>query len=107
MIRLEGDRLLLAGEVTYQTVTRLLAQGPAAQGAGVAVVDMGGVTRADSSALALLLEWLRAAGRSGIRLRVENLTSDLASLAHLYGVEELLGAATGGKPGLGERAGRA
>lgn len=105
MIRREGDRLLLLGEVTYQTVTGLLAQGPAAQGGGVAVVDMGGVTRADSSALALLLEWLRAAGRSSARLRVENLTPDLASLARLYGVEDLLGAATGGEPGGVERAG--
>jgi phospholipid transport system transporter-binding protein len=105
MIRREGDRLLLSGEVTYQTVTGLLAQGPASQGGGVAVVDMGGVTRADSSALALLLEWLRGAGRSGARLRVENLTPDLASLARLYGVEELLGAATGGEAMTGEPAG--
>jgi phospholipid transport system transporter-binding protein len=97
MIRLEGDRMLLSGEVTYQTVTGLLAQGPAAQGGGVAAVDMGGVTRADSSALALLLEWLRAAGRSGVPLRVANLTPDLISLARLYGVEDLLGAATGGE----------
>jgi phospholipid transport system transporter-binding protein len=96
MIRVEGDRLMLSGEVTYQTVTGLVSQGPVAQGGDVTVVDVGGVTRADSSALALLLEWLRAAGRGGARLRVENLTADLASLARLYGVEELLGAATGG-----------
>ena len=95
MIHVEGGRLMLSGEVTYRTVTQLLNQGPAAQGGGLAVVDVAGVTRADSSALALLLEWLRAAARSGTRLRVENLTPDLASLARLYGVEDLLGAATG------------
>ena len=38
----------------------------------------------------MLLGWLRAAQRSQRTLRVTGLPDDLLSLAHLYGVAELL-----------------
>jgi phospholipid transport system transporter-binding protein len=51
------------------------------------------VTEVDSSALSLLLEWRRAAERSGRTIRYRNLPASLKSLAELYGITELLGEA--------------
>jgi phospholipid transport system transporter-binding protein len=90
MIRREGDRLVLEGAVTIEEVPALLPQGLALLVDGETRIDLAGVTTADSSAVALLLEWLRAAQRAGNRIVYLNLDNSLKSLADLYGVTELL-----------------
>ena len=54
------------------------------------VVDMSGVDVVDSAAVSMLLGWARAVQRGQRNLRVVGLPADLLSLAHLYGVAELL-----------------
>lgn len=90
MIRREGDRLLLEGAVTIEEVPALLPQGLALLSQGETRIDLAGVTTVDSSAVALLLEWLRGARRGGNRIVYLNLDNSLRSLADLYGVTELL-----------------
>lgn len=90
MIRREGDRLILEGAVTIEEVPGLLSQGLALLSPGETRIDLAGVTTADSSAVALLLEWLRVARRAGDRIVYLNLDNSLKSLADLYGVTELL-----------------
>lgn len=90
MIRREGDRLVLEGAVTIEEVPGLLPQGLALLAQGETRIDLAGVTTADSSAVALLLEWLRVAERGGDRIVYLNLDNSLRSLADLYGVTELL-----------------
>jgi len=90
MIRREGDRLLLEGAVTIDAVPDLLPRGLALLADGETRIDLAGVTTADSSAVALLLEWLRAAQRTGNRVVYLNLDNSLKSLVDLYGVTELL-----------------
>jgi phospholipid transport system transporter-binding protein len=90
MIRREGDRLILEGAVTIEEVPGLLSQGLALLRPGETRIDLAGVTSADSSAVALLLEWLRVAQRAGDRIVYLNLDNSLKSLADLYGVTELL-----------------
>lgn len=90
MIRREGDRLLLEGVVTLQTVPDLLPQGLALIDRQTVTIDLAGVTAADSSAVALLLEWMRAAARAGRRIDYLHLGNSLESLVALYGVTELL-----------------
>ena len=53
-------------------------------------IDFSAITEVDSSAVALLLEWRREAGRRGKALHFENLPPNLLSLADLYGVTDLL-----------------
>jgi phospholipid transport system transporter-binding protein len=53
-------------------------------------VDLSDVTEADSSAVGLLLSWVRDATSSGRRVRFENLPSNLKSLISLYGVGEFI-----------------
>ncbi len=76
--------------LTVQNAKAALAQGVAAIQAGQTVFDLGSVAVADSSAVAVLLEWKRTAQRAGATLAYVNLPASLQSLATLYGVDAFL-----------------
>ena len=59
---------------------------------GARSFDLAGVGELDSSALALLLAWLREARSLGRDLAFANLPQGLTTIARLYGVAELLSA---------------
>jgi len=88
--RREGNRLLLDGELTVDTVPRVLAGASRADRDAVEVVDFAAVTEVDSAAVALAIGWLREARAGGRRLRFENLPPAMAKLARLYSVADLL-----------------
>lgn len=86
-----GGRFALAGELGFDTVARLLESGRRAFAPHPAVeVDMAGVTRCDSAAVALLLEWVRIAESRGARIAFRNLPRSLHAIASISDVEELL-----------------
>jgi len=93
MIRREAGRMLLSGPVKLGNVAQLLEEGRLHLAEGVATVDLSEVTELDSSALALLLAWLREAKAAGRALAFTNLPEALRTIARLYGVEDLLPAA--------------
>ena len=93
MIRREAGRMLLSGPVKLGNVAQLLEEGRMHLAEGVATVDLSEVTELDSSALALLLAWLREAKAAGRALAFTNLPEALRTIARLYGVEDLLPAA--------------
>jgi phospholipid transport system transporter-binding protein len=90
MIRLEGERMVVSGPLTLASVTAVLREGSAAIGQGASTVDLGEVGELDSSALALLLAWLREAKQLNRSLSFANLPQGLTTIARLYGVAELL-----------------
>lgn len=90
MIRVDGERLYVSGPATLATAAQLLEAARAPLAAGVRSIDLGEVTELDSSLLAVLFEWMRAAKAGGQALALERLPADLKSLAQLYGVAELL-----------------
>jgi len=90
MIRREGDRMVVSGALTLASVAGALREGSEAIGAGVRTVDLSEVGELDSSALALLLAWLREAKRRNAALSFVNLPQGLTTIAKLYGVAELL-----------------
>ncbi|HLX80056.1 MAG TPA: STAS domain-containing protein [Burkholderiales bacterium] len=90
MIRREGERLVVSGSLTLANVAAALDEGRAAIGEGVSSVDLAEVGELDSSALALLLAWLREAKRQNRSLAFANLPQGLTTIARLYGVAELL-----------------
>jgi phospholipid transport system transporter-binding protein len=53
-------------------------------------VDLSAVSEADSSAIAVMLGWLRAAPALSAQLQFEHVPEGIAALADLYGVRELL-----------------
>ena len=74
-------------QACLQQLQAALAQLP---GGSVAVVDASELAVFDSAALAVLLECRRAALANGKTLQVQGLPAAAASLARLYGVDELL-----------------
>ena len=93
MIACNDGRCTVQGPITVDNVVALLALGNGLFGAPQVTVDLSAVTDVDSSALSLLLEWRREAGRNRRAVRYLNLPANLKSLAQLYGVAELLGEA--------------
>jgi phospholipid transport system transporter-binding protein len=90
MIRRDGERLVVSGSLTLANVAAVLAEGNAAIGEGARTIDLAEVGELDSSALALLLAWLREAKRRNLSLAFANLPQGLTTIARLYGVAELL-----------------
>jgi phospholipid transport system transporter-binding protein len=90
MIRRDGERMVVSGPLTLASVTAALREGSAAIGQGASTVDLGEVGELDSSALALLLAWLREAKQLNRSLSFANLPQGLTTIARLYGVAELL-----------------
>lgn len=87
----DGGRAAVSGVLDFDSVGPLLAAGSTAIGAGeAAVIDLAGVSEADSAGLALLIEWLSVARGADRKLRYENLPQQLQQLARLSEVEELL-----------------
>lgn len=93
MIACSDGRCTVQGPITVDNVVALLAHGNGLFSAPQVTVDLSAVTDVDSSALSLMLEWRREAGRNRRAVRYLNLPANLKSLAQLYGVTELLGEA--------------
>ena len=90
MIRVEGERLYVSGPATLATAAQLLDEARGPLEAGVRAIDLGEVTELDSSLIAVLFAWIRAAKQRNSPLSLERLPADLKSLAQLYGVAGLL-----------------
>ena len=92
MLTLENNRVKIAGAVVIDSARALFEEGRGYCVANDVVVDFSGATEFDSSALALILEYRRAAESAGKRVSVSNLPASLKILADLYGVTELIAA---------------
>ena len=90
MIERDGERLLIRAPLTMSYARSLLEAGRAAMQPGVQVFDFSGVTEADSSAIAVMLGWLRSASISRSTVKFAQIPTGVRSLAELYGVSDLL-----------------
>lgn len=85
-----AGRLAVSGNMTMDSASALLVAGLTAMADGEAEFDLAAVADVDSAGLAILFGWQRAAQRNGKTLRILNPPRNLASLAEVYGVSELL-----------------
>jgi len=79
-----------ASDITHETANAVLKMGLKHIKEGADQVDCAPLTHFDSSALAVLLAWRRAAaerGNGGRGLTAVNIPATLASLARAYGVD--------------------
>lgn len=90
MIRIVGDSAEVSGPMTMQGARELLAEGEAAIASSASSFDLAAVTEMDSSCLAVVFGWMRAAKAAGKSLRLLNPPKNLLSLAAVYGVADLL-----------------
>ena len=82
--------MVVRGSLTIATVPTLFETGLQHLAREDFQVDFSQVDSVDSAAVSMLLGWVRAAQRTRHDLRVKGVPEDLQSLAHLYGVAELL-----------------
>jgi len=82
----------ISGELSFANAVAALEAARAAlgEGQGPFEVNLGGVTRADSAGLALLLELSRQARAAGRELRCTGAPEQLRRLAGFFGVTEVL-----------------
>jgi phospholipid transport system transporter-binding protein len=85
-----SERFATGANLTHESAKAALSAGFAQISAGATAVDCAALTQFDSSALAVLIAWQRAARERGAPLAVLNMPPALASLARAYGVDSLL-----------------
>lgn len=93
MIRATNGRIEVFGPATMSGASVLLAEGVAAVSASallVAEFDLTGVTLVDSSLLAVVFGWMRAAKLGGKSIRLRHAPPSFLSLAAVYDVADLL-----------------
>ncbi len=96
MISRDGNRVQLQGGLTMATVGKLYSNGLQSPGPlsmvpeSSLIVDFAQVEAVDSSAVGLMLSWLREAQRNNVNLCFSHVPDNLLSLARLYGIAELL-----------------
>jgi len=90
MIEREGGRLVVKVPLLMANARGLLEAGRSVLQPGEQVFDFSAVTEADSSAIAVMLGWLRAAEQARATVRFANIPVGVRTLAELYGVSELL-----------------
>ena len=90
MIRITGDCVEVSGPMTMSGAAAMLAEGEAAIAANASTFDLAAVTDMDSSCLAVVFGWMRAATATGKSFRLLNPPPNLLSLAAVYGVADLL-----------------
>ncbi|MCF8150463.1 MAG: STAS domain-containing protein [Sulfuritalea sp.] len=90
MIKQSGDRAEVSGPMTMADASALLADGEAAIAADALAFDLAAVTDLDSSCLAIVFGWMRAAEAAGKTLSLLNPPKNMLSLAAVYGVADLL-----------------
>ena len=90
MISEREGRLFVTGAMNQQTAAELTPEGERFAVAGNFVFDLAEVAAVDSSALAVVLAWMRAAKSAGKTIHIVNAPGAFLSLASLYGVTEVL-----------------
>lgn len=90
MIRVAGGRVEVSGAMILSEASKLLAEGSAALSNPETLFDLSAVTDVDSSSIAVIFGWLRAARQQGKAIRIAHPPQELLSLSSVYGVTELL-----------------
>ena len=96
MIVRDGSRLRVQGAINMGNVKSLLEAGLQQLNPELKEIDFSGLNEVDSSAISMVLEWLRVSRSRNLQLRVVNMPENMKSLASLYGVLELIPFSGGG-----------
>ena len=90
MILRDGNRIIVQGPITIANVVEIIEQGANLFDRTDLIIDLEQVTKVDSSAISMLLEWQRKALNNNQKLCFSNLSENLKNLTQLYGVSELV-----------------
>jgi phospholipid transport system transporter-binding protein len=88
---LGNGHFALTGPIVFTTAGELLQAGNRLFAGNADVhLDLSKVTRVDSAALALLIEWLRQAEHTGHTLQFSGMPEKLSAIARLTGTDQIL-----------------
>ncbi|HCU05261.1 MAG: hypothetical protein A2X77_00335 [Gammaproteobacteria bacterium GWE2_42_36] len=90
---IDNNRLIIQGELTFSTTPLLFKEGRTwmrQATSDVLTIDLDAVTQTDSAALALLIEWIRAARQENKQITFLNIPQQLKKLAETSHTEGLL-----------------
>jgi len=91
---MDAVRHPVTGVLTFDTVPDWFRQSAGwFAGSGDLLIDLGGVTRADSAGLALMLEWLRRARAANRTLRFASVPDQVQTLIRINGLQDALSGA--------------
>lgn len=88
-----GDTLALSGVLDFESVLAIDVEGRRwLQGVAPSVcnINLGAISYSSSAGIALLLGWLRVALQQKKKLHIVQLPADMAALARVGGLEDLL-----------------
>ena len=90
--RQEANQFVIKGELNMHTVPALAETAHAllGQASGEVSVDLAGVSRADSAALALLIDLQRLVRRQQGEIRFRHLPEQLSQILHLSELDDIL-----------------
>lgn len=89
--RAPDGRLILEGELSFATVTRLNGDALKLLGETDAIrIDLQGIARSDSAGLALLVEWMRTAHRLGKPIQFLNIPQQMLAIARVSSLDQVL-----------------
>ncbi|HEY9199063.1 MAG TPA: STAS domain-containing protein [Gammaproteobacteria bacterium] len=84
-------RLILEGELSFATVTRLNGAALELLGEADAIrIDLQGIDRSDSAGLALLVDWMRTAHRLGKPIQFLNIPQQMLAIARVSSLDQVL-----------------
>lgn len=86
-------KLILTGELSYLSVTPEIWEQSKAllQAAPASIdIDVGGITRSDSTGVALLISWVRYAKKLSKVARLLHTPEQMRAIIHVSGLENLL-----------------
>lgn len=87
----------VSGAMTFDSVTELWRESDDMFSVdSVVQIDLRDVTHTDSAGLALLVEWLREAGRRGGRVEFSNMPAQMVALADAANLQPVLAGRRGG-----------
>lgn len=83
---------VVEGSLDFASVPALVARVSEflGNGATTIVIDLKGVTRADSAGLALLVEWMRVAHQRHRNIAFRNIPAQMLAIAKVSGLERIL-----------------
>jgi phospholipid transport system transporter-binding protein len=90
MISQKDGQLFVSGSMNHQSAAALLIEGLPSVSVADSIINLSAVNIVDSSALAVVLGWKRAAQAGGHALQIAQAPEAFISLASLYGVDTLL-----------------
>ncbi len=87
----DNENICLEGNINFNNVVKTRGSGIELMNAVSSVyIDLIGVKQADSSSLALLVAWARAAKSQHKKIKLLNIPAFLASLARVSGLDAVL-----------------